>query len=754
MKKITLSLLVLCCFAFSWQSKAQSVATQTFAANGTDSSNFQLSINDSDITVNEGQPIQSVTISNYESHYYSTAGTQPCLEAYDWFYFDLDVSGGTSDGLAVTNGCEADYIGLDVSGFTNLTFTSVDADAYSDTVYLFVTLEVTYQTPSCPTPTALTATNITTGSADLGWTQTGGNTNWDIEWGAAGFTPTGTPTIDDTSNNPQNLPGLSAGTAYDFYVRADCGMDNTSDTSTWAGPFSFTTLYNPPANDECANAVSLTVNPDFACGTVTAGTVAGATDSGADDATCYGTPNNDVWYSFMATATSHKVSLTNLVGSTTDMYMTFYDATGGCGALGASIACSDPETKTLTGLTVGTTYYVQVYSYGNTLANTTFDICVGTPPPPPANDECADAVSLTVNPDYNCGTVTSGTVASATDSGANDATCYGTPNNDVWYSFMATATAHRVSLTNLVGSTTDMYMTFYDATGGCGALGTSIACSDPETANLTGLTVGTTYYVQVYSYGSGTADTTFDICVGTPPPPPPAPANDDCATAQSLVEETSIATAAAATPIAGTIEGATDSGLPAEQCGTYTGNANDDVWYSFEALTPNVNITFEINGANVFDGVAQLYSGTCGSLTKIDCADNSITTAPVVEEIQATGLTVGEVYYVRIYQYSGTSDTFGKSFDVKLWSPDALSADEFELNQFSYFPNPVNNKLSLRAQQNIQNVAVYNMLGQEVLRVAPNTVDADVDMATLQTGAYFVKVTINDRTKTVRVIKN
>jgi len=45
------------------------------------------------------------------------------------------------------------------------------------------------------------------------------------------------------------------------------------------------------------------------------------------------------------------------------------------------------------------------------------------------------------------------------------------------------------------------------------------------------------------------------------------------------------------------------------------------------------------------------------------------------------------------------------------------------------------------------------MLGQEVLRSTPNNVDSTVDMSKLQTGAYFVKVTINDRTETVRVIK-
>jgi len=84
-----------------------------------------------------------------------------------------------------------------------------------------------------------------------------------------------------------------------------------------------------------------------------------------------------------------------------------------------------------------------------------------------------------------------------------------------------------------------------------------------------------------------------------------------------------------------------------------------------------------------------------------------------------------------------------------------LSAQDIAFNDlFSYFPNPVNNNLTLTAQKDINNIAVYNMLGQEVLRTAPNTMNTEVNMSALQTGAYFVKVTIGNTTETVRVIKN
>jgi hypothetical protein len=73
---------------------------------------------------------------------------------------------------------------------------------------------------------------------------------------------------------------------------------------------------------------------------------------------------------------------------------------------------------------------------------------------------------------------------------------------------------------------------------------------------------------------------------------------------------------------------------------------------------------------------------------------------------------------------------------------------------FTYYPNPVKNTLTLNAKQAIANVTVFNMLGQEVLRTEPNAVSKDVDMANLQSGTYFVQVTIGGSLETIRVLKN
>jgi hypothetical protein len=96
------------------------------------------------------------------------------------------------------------------------------------------------ETPSCPPPTDLTATNITTNSADLGWTENGDAKDWEIEWDTSGFM-LGTGTSILTNANPYSLSGLNVNTSYGFYVRAICGV---GDTSSWSGPLVFRTLCN------------------------------------------------------------------------------------------------------------------------------------------------------------------------------------------------------------------------------------------------------------------------------------------------------------------------------------------------------------------------------------------------------------------------------------------------------------------------------------------------------------------------------
>lgn len=289
------------------------------------------------------------------------------------------------------------------------------------------------------------------------------------------------------------------------------------------------------------------------------------------------------------------------------------------------------------------TYYIHYNTNAacgtaSTGGTTTITCTSCSAPVPPANDNCAGAIALTVNPNMACGTTTAGTIALATSSGAN--TCGGTADDDVWYKFVATATAHSIDLLNVSGSTTDLYHAVYSGASGCGSLGTPIICSDPNNSIFSGLTPGVTYYVRIYSYTATTGqNSTFDICVGTPPPPP---ANDNCATATAAAVNADLS---CTTTTPGTISSATNSGV--NGC---SGTADDDVWYSFVALSNSHNIQLLNVAGSTTDLYHAVYSAApgCGSLgAALLCSDPN--------NSSITGLTIGNTYYIQVYSWTSTS---------------------------------------------------------------------------------------------------
>jgi len=116
----------------------------------------------------------------------------------------------------------------------------------------FHTFTATCTPPSCPTPSSLGIANVNDTSVDLLWTENGSATTWNIEWGPEGFTQGTGTTVAGTTTNPHNLTGLTAATAYDFYVQADCGVDS----SFLAGPFTFNTA-SCPLIEQCTYTMIL-----------------------------------------------------------------------------------------------------------------------------------------------------------------------------------------------------------------------------------------------------------------------------------------------------------------------------------------------------------------------------------------------------------------------------------------------------------------------------------------------------------------
>ncbi|WP_281766434.1 choice-of-anchor L domain-containing protein, partial [Neptunitalea lumnitzerae] len=101
----------------------------------------------------------------------------------------------------------------------------------------------------CIAPSTLAATNITDTSADLSWVPNNGETSWEYVVQPAGTgVPSGAGTVVNTTPTVQET-GLTPDTAYEVYVRADCGGGFYSD---WSYVYTFTTEIQTEFIVDCA----------------------------------------------------------------------------------------------------------------------------------------------------------------------------------------------------------------------------------------------------------------------------------------------------------------------------------------------------------------------------------------------------------------------------------------------------------------------------------------------------------------------
>jgi hypothetical protein len=500
-------------------------------------------------------------------------------------------------------------------------------------------------------------------------------------------TPCGVLTLigcdDDSSPNGAmpmlTVSGQTPGTT--LYIRF---FEYSNDNNGTFG-LCLTNLPAPPANDNCSGSYSLSVSTTSLCVSTTTATSSNATESLIG---CTGNADDDVWFSFVASSTSHLVSVTP--GTLNNGVFEIF--TGTCFGL-TTYSCvnnstgSSDESAIIDGLITGNTYFVRVYSNGNNTNAGTFSVCVTTPPPSPANDNCTGAYTAAVSSGTACTSLTDGTLLGATASTQVNNCASGDDGNDVWYSFVATSSTHSITINNVAGNTTDLYHSVY--AGSCSSIGNAIVCSDPNNSTVNGLTPGNIYYLRVYTYWSApTANTTFSVCIRTGPPTGACgnPANNDyCSNPATL------------TQAAGTFSSTTSSIYSSDQSSPlfsiFCGSIENNSWYSFVASGTTASFPFtSITGCVWNDGIqAEVYSvttnasGCCTGFTSMSNCYNPGTTA--TGTVSATGLTIGQTYILMVDGYAGDVC----NFTVNGWT--AIGVLPIELLAFTGRNEETKNKI-------------------------------------------------------------
>jgi hypothetical protein len=264
-----------------------------------------------------------------------------------------------------------------------------------------------------------------------------------------------------------------------------------------------------PVNDICAGAIEIFTSTPYV------GSTLGAVDNNETGDCATGTERS-VWYKYTATSSVATVRVTGITG-----FDPVLNVINTCGVAGSptGASCADAtadagtEQFTMTGLGIGTTYYIQVHDWGGDLVSNGFTITVF---PPPANDECSGAVSLTPGAAAISGSNSFSSVSNPTGLGTSCG--YSATPRDVWYQF--TSGNCNTPYTITVDPTTATRFGAAVFSGSCGSptyINCNLAANTSSNAVLTfTASPNTTYYINVWGNTGTVGD--FDISINNPIP--------------------------------------------------------------------------------------------------------------------------------------------------------------------------------------------------------------------------------------------
>lgn len=503
-----------------------------------------------------------------------------------------------------------------------------------------------------------------------------------------------------------------------------------------------------PANDDCSNAILLTVGTT--CNSIS-GTINSATESISPD-NCGGIINtsasaNDVWYKFIATTSTAKIYVVPS-GSTPDSLLAIVQFYNSCG--GASVGCAYPPdfgdtVKMIIGsLNPGDTYFFRVYGWESALVPNPqlypdFDVCVVEAPAGPANDDCTNAISVTIaNNEASCSSFTVNTT-NATQSFQSISCAQISHDDDVWYSFVPTSSALIVKATNK-SITGGIGFTLYE--GSCsGTQSTGCTFNAPgDSFAFNNLTPSTTYYLRTFTQGN-TEQGTYDLCLYYFNPL----SNDDCSNAISInaANDKSSCTYTTVNTV-GASQGTPPSCAPT--------SSDDDVWYSFVAVDTGMSIYADpssFTGGITSVGMA-VFDGVCGGI-ELGC---DFQTNINGDSLRVSNLVIGNSYLLDVFS---TSNTNQGTFQICVYGYlGTIGINERSLSSsISIYPNPSTGKylVSNMWNKNSLYIEITNILGQTIDTYhIGNSNTVTLDLSGQPDGIYFVKIKTSGEIITKKIV--
>jgi hypothetical protein len=207
---------------------------------------------------------------------------------------------------------------------------------------------------------------------------------------------------------------------------------------------------------------------------------------------------------------------------------------------------------------------------------------------------------------------------------------------------------------------------------------------------------------------------------------PVVPSNNGCAGAIEIVCDD---------VVTGSTVNATDSG----------GGIAPDVFYSYEGSGTLEDITLSLCDGNTdYDSVIRVYSD-CTLATEI-ASNDDFCGVPSELTFESDG---SSSYYIMM---EGAGSEVG-NYSLEISCEPTLGIQDTSFNGFVYYPNPVENELHIQNGLRMDTIAIYTILGQNLVTTAPKERYAEIDLSKLPSGIYFANVTVNNETKTFKFVK-
>lgn len=596
--------------------------------------------------------------------------------------------------------------------------------------------------PTCPDVTEVAVPAVTTDGATVTWIAGGTETSWNIAVGPA--TTTDPSTLTPTTSNVETaeLTDLTDNTEYKVWVRSACAGN---DNGAWIGPVPFRTACLPTANfSENFDTTAVEELPGCWTAILRGPSISEYANVGvADWEEVHSDPNSvQIYNSDSDTTGADDVMLVSPNLSTLSLgtyRLKFYAKYAGSLQIGTLDSNTDSATFSM----------IEEITTTDEVAEYKIDFSSYTGP------DTYIAIR------HNSGMYTSIFLDNIVWEIAP--TC---PDvTDIVIDGTTTTTADISWVAN--GPETQWQTVYTLATEDDPTTGTPVSSSN-QYATIAGLTPATAYNVWVRSVCAGGTDLGAwigpvefrTLCL-----PSGLPFNEDfeSATPPGLPTCGSVVNLGDGNEWVVTEDtfGANNAGFTSKTL-TYNYNfANAaNTWFFTGGVTLQAGVDYNISyryGDNADDQYSEdlmVMAGTSPSAEEmsIELANyTGINSGTAMDELITFSVPTDGVYYFGFNAYSTANQYFIYVDDISVDIP--LSTPGLENDKFSYYPNPVKDVLTLTNTKNITSVAVYNMIGQQLIVKNDNSTTSKVDMSALPNGSYVVKVTADGMTKTVKVLK-